>query len=347
MLARPTPRDLARIARTTTCAGVAWFVASRLGDPAPVPAVLVPVLANSDDPFGLVTVSVSRLAGVVAGGFVGLAATALLPTSTPTVVLVVGLGLLLGSALRVAGQSTNQVAVSALLVLAATSASAYSWRRLWETGVGAAVSVLLAPLLWPGDRRAVIQRAVDARAEEVAGALVATAGLVAAERVAASAAVEHAQRLVREIDALVDDVVRARRASRFNLWQRTRELDDFEEEARLLAACALDHLDLAEDTLCYSVRDDLIDERVALAGELPEVAAVVAAAMRVEVTDHDDDTALAAAWARVERSRTTHAQPVAAVLRRPLLRVLERIDERRSPLAAVPEAFSLAGKERR
>jgi hypothetical protein len=51
--------------------------------------------------------------------------------------------------LRVGGAFNVQVAVSALLVFANPDPDAYAATRLWETAVSAAVTVILAALLFP------------------------------------------------------------------------------------------------------------------------------------------------------------------------------------------------------
>ncbi|MFJ4776767.1 hypothetical protein [Streptomyces sp. NPDC088762] len=66
-----------------------------------------------------------------------------------------------GGRVRDLARLNIQVAASSLMVLASPSPDAYAWHRVWETAAGAAVTILLAPLLWPPDPHRVLAGIAD------------------------------------------------------------------------------------------------------------------------------------------------------------------------------------------
>ena len=144
-------RELPQVARIIVAATVTWLIADWLGAPEPpVYAVLVPLLVMREDPFAALNGSVGRLVGVVAGVLIGVAVLDLLPEGIGAGIAMLTIALLVGMVLRVGDVLNVQVAVSAFIVFTVGSpAGGFAWRRLWETGVGVVVSVLLAPLLFP------------------------------------------------------------------------------------------------------------------------------------------------------------------------------------------------------
>ena len=124
-----------------------------------------------------------------------------------TVALLIGAGLIAGLLIRIGGEPNSQVAVSALLVLAvATGAGAFGLERLWETAIGAAVTVVLAPFLWPPDPVHELERRLAAVATRVADDIALTVALVGAPADAAARhladVVEHTREATRLVDAL-------------------------------------------------------------------------------------------------------------------------------------------------
>ncbi|WP_285543224.1 FUSC family protein [Streptomyces lavendulae] len=137
----------ARIAVTVVAA---WQTALWLGaDQPPVFAAIVPLVALRSDPAAAFSTSLERVGGVVAGVLLGIVVLQWLHPSTAALALVVSLGLALGMVLRAGTSLDVQIAASSLLVLANPGPDAYALDRMWETAAGAAVTVLLAPLLWP------------------------------------------------------------------------------------------------------------------------------------------------------------------------------------------------------
>ena len=145
-------REWPQVARLVVVAGVAWQVCVWLGaDYPPVLAVIVPLVSLRDDPFSAFNFSIARLVGVVAGVVAGICVLQLLRPGVLAVVLVLGLSLVIGIVLRVGDVLNIQVAVSALLVFSSADPESYGLTRLWETGVGAVVTIVLAPLLFPAN----------------------------------------------------------------------------------------------------------------------------------------------------------------------------------------------------
>src|SRR5689334_13443049 len=135
----------------TAAGSLAWWLATLAGEPRPIFATLVPFVAMSGDPFSAVSISLARILGVFAGVAIGIA---LLATSLPMLAKV-ALALLAGSVagigLRVGDRPNVQAAVSALFLigLGKTGAAHAGVARIWETAIGAGVTVLVAALLWP------------------------------------------------------------------------------------------------------------------------------------------------------------------------------------------------------
>jgi hypothetical protein len=141
-----------QIARILVAAAVSWELCVWLGaTQPPVFAVVVPLVAMRDAPDSALNVSVARLVGVVAGLSIGIAVLSWLRPSAVSVVLVLALALGVGVVLRIGDTLNLQVAISALLLFANADPAAYAVSRLWETSVGAAVTIVLSPLLLHGD----------------------------------------------------------------------------------------------------------------------------------------------------------------------------------------------------
>ena len=144
------PSEWAYVVRIAAAAAVGWQLCVWLGaHQPPVYAVIVPLVAMRNDPSATVAVSAGRLVGVVAGLTIGILVLAWLRPSSVAVGVVMVLALAVGMVLRAGGALNLQVAVSALLVFANTDPSAYAVSRLWETAVGAVVTLAFAVLLFP------------------------------------------------------------------------------------------------------------------------------------------------------------------------------------------------------
>jgi len=128
--------------------GLAWALGQFLGSPRPFNAVLAVIILMQGHSYGSLLNALEFLLGVAAGLILGILANRLLGVSAPMLALVIFLTMLMGGWLKVSrGGLNNQIAISALLVLATGSADNIT--RLWETAVGGAVGVAVAALVWP------------------------------------------------------------------------------------------------------------------------------------------------------------------------------------------------------
>ncbi len=315
-IVRAAPHELPQVARIVVAAAATWLIAASLGAPEPpVYAVLVPLLVMRDDPFAALNGSASRMVGVVAGVLIGVAVIDLLPAGVGAGIALLAVSLLVGMVLRVGGVLNVQVAVSAFIVFAVgTPAGGFAWRRLWETGVGAVVTVVLAPLLLPPNPVRLIERRLDRLGEELHDVLISVAG--------APGAGDEAGSLVETARALRRDDEQAQRSARWNPLQR-----------RLLPALRAQHerIDLA-DVMAIHVHAfsaDLLDlarrgHSDALGDRRPVLLAVatpLAAAVQSAVDGRDDAGDLPRIEAALAADQAADQSPVAVVTRHPLMRL--------------------------
>ena len=212
---------LPRAAQTAISAAVAWQICRWLGADRPVFAAIVPIVAIKGDPLAALNVSLGRLFGVVGGIALGIVVADVGGANAVTVALLIGAGLIAGLLIRIGGEPNSQVAVSALLVLAvATGAGAFGLERLWETAIGAAVTVILAPFLWPPDPVRELERRLAAVAGRVADDIALTLALVGASADAAAGHLEDVVEHTREATRLVDALGTAGRGLRLNPRRR-------------------------------------------------------------------------------------------------------------------------------
>ncbi|MFK0191460.1 FUSC family protein [Kitasatospora sp. NPDC090308] len=316
-------------ARIVVTVAAAWQVALWLGaDQPPVYAAVVPLVALGGDPATALRTSLQRVLGVVAGVAVGIAALNVLHPSTDALTLVVALGLGIGMLLRVGGPPNVQVPASSLLVFASTSPDAYALHRLWETAAGAAVTVLLAPLLWPADpRRALTALARDSSAH-LTRALAGTAAALGADPAVAR---DNVAAVTGHVDAVHDNAARAREAERsvrFNPLHR-RHRDSAGRTARAVTAVdrLAPHLEtLAGEVAAFTARDDLAP---VVTDARPHLRALTAATGRA-ITGLLDTGGPGPALATVRDGLAAYARadsrPAAVALRRPFQQILQLLD---------------------
>ena len=193
-------RELPQIARIVFVAAVAWQICLSLGaTQPPLYAALVPLVSLRDDPFSAFNLSLARLVGVVAGLTIAIGVLAVLRPTTAAIAAVLAAALLVGVVLRIGDVLNTQVAVSAMLVFSSTDASDYAATRFWETGVGTATTLLLAPFLFPANPL----NAARAELARVADGLV--DALRSATRLVGEGRVEHPERRA-VLRRVVDDL---------------------------------------------------------------------------------------------------------------------------------------------
>ncbi len=144
------------MAKIGLAAGLAWWVCTLLGADRPAFAAIVPLVAlRADDPYGALGVSLFRIVGTVAGILLGIAALMIDPGAPLWLVFAtILLGLAIGLVARGPSEAINPItAVTALVVIfvGKGKADSYAWVRIWETLIGAVVTMVIAVVVWPPD----------------------------------------------------------------------------------------------------------------------------------------------------------------------------------------------------
>ncbi len=237
-----TRDELRRAVKVGVAASIAWALGVAAGEPVPVFAAIVPIVAIKQDPFSAAGVSADRILGVFIG--VGLGIVALQIQAAPGIALATGViaaGIALGTVLRIRGEVNLQITVSALIMLfVGGRAETVALARIWETAIGAAVALAVAALLWPPDPVGRI-RAEEARLRRrLADSLEATGGLLETGTGDPEANLERVRARLGEASDLAADVRRARKALRGNPRRRHDRplLEALAPTAGVLGRCA-------------------------------------------------------------------------------------------------------------
>lgn len=178
-VARRTP--LLQVVKSVVATIAAWLIAGSL-IPGPPPvfaaiAALLTVQPSVGESFGR---GVERTVGVLTGVLVASAIGLLLGSGFWAIALAVAAALLLAWGLRAAPGTANQIAISAMLVLALGSATpGYAVDRVLETAIGALVGLIVNVVIVPPLSLSPAQRKVAALNDATAGALEALADALA------------------------------------------------------------------------------------------------------------------------------------------------------------------------
>lgn len=229
------------VVKMTLAASLGWWLGTLAGESRPIFAALVGLVALSGDPFQALSASVSRVLGVFAGVAIGIGLLQLDVRELWLIVLGLLLGLLAGVPLRVGDRPNIQGAVSALFLVGLGRSGALNAgvARLWETALGAGVTLLVAVLVWPPHPVAELQRRLDRLRQELAADLAAIMDDLATGSGAVHARMEdvrtHSLDAVRE--AMQLDA--ARRALRLNPVRRGHAPELEAVAARIVLAARL------------------------------------------------------------------------------------------------------------
>lgn len=334
--ARPSGRALALLrtegpaaARIVVTVAAAWQAALWLGaDQPPVFAAMVPLVALRGDPMTALGTSLQRILGVVAGVLIAIGVLNLWQPSTLTLALVVTLGLGVGMVLRAGGTNNIQVALSSLLVFANASPDSYALDRVWETVAGAAVTILLAPLLWPPDPQRVLAIVADDCSARLSRSLTGTAAVLGGGPAAAR---DNLARVHAHVEAVHAGAARAReaeRALRFNPLRR-RQRGTVRLRAERIATAdglAVHVATLAGEVDAFTCRDGLAPDLARARLRVPELASLTARAVERALSGDDPRAAVTAAREGLAAYARADSRPVAVALRRPLHRVLDELE---------------------
>ncbi len=167
-----------RSLRIAVAATLAYLVSLPLtGHGAPVLAPLTALLISQATVHKSLISGGRRVLGVIAGVVIAAFVSSLIGLTWWSIGLAVFSALLLGALLRL-GDVVNEVAVTALLVLAVSGQRDFAFDRLWETligaGVGIAVNVVLVPPVYvqsAGDSLVVLGRSMAGLLSDTADGL--------------------------------------------------------------------------------------------------------------------------------------------------------------------------------
>lgn len=234
----PKRPPVLQMVKTALATMLAWGVSDLLipEGPPPVFAAIAAMLVVQPSLNQSLTKGVERSAGVIAGVVLATGLGLAFGDASWVVLVAVSAALALSWALRLTPGSANQIAISALLVLAIGAATAdYAYVRVIETILGAAIGIVIHLALVPPVTLAPARTALDELGEETARSL---------ERLA---------------DALVSDKTRP---GRLLLLVDARQLHPLRD-------AAVEALDDAEDSLHLNPRAPRYrDELTAMRGSL-------------------------------------------------------------------------------
>jgi uncharacterized membrane protein YgaE (UPF0421/DUF939 family) len=180
LLAGRDVRSEVRLGTKITVAGtLAWWASSELGAHKPVFAVLVPLVAMTGDPFSAVSVSIDRMLGILAGVGIGIGITHVHTHETLLAAAALAAGTLVGILIRVGERVNVQPAVSAIFMISVAGSTGAGIARVWETVVGAAITLVVATLLWPPDPLRELNLRLGRLRQQLAVDLAAVAGALA------------------------------------------------------------------------------------------------------------------------------------------------------------------------
>lgn len=172
---RASKRDpLLQTVKTALATILAWVVSDLLipDGPPPVFAAIAAMLVVQPSLNQSLTKGVERSAGVVAGVMLATGLGLAFGDASWVVLVAVSAALLLSWGLRLTTGSANQVAISALLVLAmGASTPDYAYVRVVETGIGAVVGIVIHLALVPPVALAPARTALEELGEETAQSL--------------------------------------------------------------------------------------------------------------------------------------------------------------------------------
>ncbi|WP_353987976.1 FUSC family protein [Ruicaihuangia caeni] len=139
-----TRSPLLQVLKTSLAAVTAWLLSNLLlGQPLPIFAAIAALLVVQPSVTQSITKGIERSVGVVLGVLLASAAGALFGGSTWVVLSVIVVSLIIAWALKLGSGSSNQIPISAMLVLALGSTPGYGLERVVETVIGALVALLV------------------------------------------------------------------------------------------------------------------------------------------------------------------------------------------------------------
>ena len=315
-------RELPRAIRIAVAAGLAWWLARLLGADRPVFAALVPLVAIRDEPYAALSLSLARMLGVIVGVLLGIAVVALFGISTSAVAALLVAGLLIGLVLRTGPELNTQIAISALLLVVATSdADTYALERIWETALGSVTTLVVAAFVLPPDPLREAQRRLAESIDALAADLSDAQGTLTRGDPSPRALLTHADEHARANARAVEDLPKALHAIRWSPLRRgsRTQLETVERRHRLALRLSIQVRRLARDLASFAHRDDLRDEWQEAARRLPPIIAAISTAASKALVAEGASREVATASELIAAYQREDSRPVAAILRRPLV----------------------------
>src|SRR5690349_17915400 len=295
--------ELPQVARIVVAAAAAWEAALLLGaTQPPIFAALVPLVSLKDDPFSAFNVSVASLVGVIAGLLIAIGVLAVLQPTTVAVAAVLALALLVGVVLRIGNVLNTQVAVSALLVFSSADTADYAVTRLWETGLGTAVTLVLAPFLFPANPLTVVRGEFARVAAGLSDALQSSAALAeraddGERRALLQRVADDVAGLTAALQVLGPQIAAAGKAARWAIVRCSamRATAELEPTRRLAVRLARNLEVFAAELLAFGARPDVATPDVLGADLLDRLVAPLGSAIMAALTGRPFAAELAAA----------------------------------------------------
>jgi uncharacterized membrane protein YgaE (UPF0421/DUF939 family) len=315
-------RELPRAIRIAVAAGLAWWLARLLGADRPVFAALVPLVAIRDEPYAALSLSLGRMLGVIVGVLLGIAVVALFGISTSAVAFLLVAGLLIGLVLRTGPELNTQIAISALLLVVATSdADTYALARIWETALGSVTTLVVAAFVLPPDPLREARRRLTESIEALAADLSGAQGTLTRGDPSPRALLTRTDEHARANGRAVEDLPRALHALRWSPMRRgsRAQLEVVDRRHRLALRLSIQVRRLARDLASFAHRDDLREEWDEAGRRLPPIIGAIATASSKALAGEGVSHEVATASELIADYQRDDSRPVAAILRRPLV----------------------------
>ncbi len=163
-----------RVLKTSLAAGLAWYFGTQLPDAtSPYLASLAALLTMQITIADSISAAIQRVLGIIVGVIVAIAISSFVGISGFTVGLLVLVSFAIGAALRLGEKGIQQVAISAMLLVALGSSSSlhYATNRVVETIIGVTVGLVVNAVFAPPSLIVPARKAVQAHADAVAATL--------------------------------------------------------------------------------------------------------------------------------------------------------------------------------
>lgn len=328
--------ELPQFARMVIVASAGWQICVWLGavNP-PLYAALVPLVSLKSDPFSAFNLSWSRLIGVLIGLLIGLAVQQVIDPDLLALAPTLSLTLPIGMVVRIGNTPNMQIAISALLVFINPDAGAYGLTRLWETGIGTLVTIVLTPFLFPADplkaarqELARISDTIGAALREstrIAGARDLTRAELMRQMVAVTEQLDDAQDRIRTLETQIGS---AAKSAPWSVLRRgaLRQVGRLGPTRELAARTATNIQSFADEAVAFAERAEFAQDAQLRRAALTQLAEPLGQALDAALAGRPVDEAIQRARAAQEAYVASEHTRVASVTRRPLTRVLEDLE---------------------